>query len=364
MRAIGLRKRFGATMAVDELTLTVPAGEVHGLLGANGAGKTTLLRLLFGLIAPDAGSVRAARPAARRPGLGGAGPRRRVRRGSGVLPVPVGRGQPVAARAARRRRPVAGPDRRARWSESASARAGQDRVSGYSTGMRQRLGLAAALLRAPRLLLLDEPTSGLDPAGARDVAALVRELAADGVAVLLSSHQIGELERVCDAYTFMREGRVVWTRLGGGARSRRRRPPPMRWRPATTSVRWRSPAAARGCAPPARARGALTVALAEARARRLRPRARRRSDRGATAGAAGQPAGIDVLRAQRGPGGRRARRRTPVAERRARGGGPVSASAPVGAGRAGRRAAPRSTSGSRVRGGRRSPSSPRSPSCG
>ena len=76
--------------------------------------------------------------------------------------------------------------------------------------MRQRLGLAAALLRSPRLLLLDEPTSGLDPAGTRAVAALVRELAAEGVAVLLSSHQIGELEKVCDAYTVMREGRVVW----------------------------------------------------------------------------------------------------------------------------------------------------------
>ena len=85
-----------------------------------------------------------------------------------------------------------------------------DRVSGYSTGMRQRLGLAAALLRRPRLLLLDEPTSGLDPAGTRAVATLVRELAADGVAVLLSSHQIGELEKVCDSYTMLRHGRVVW----------------------------------------------------------------------------------------------------------------------------------------------------------
>ena len=87
---------------------------------------------------------------------------------------------------------------------------GGDRVGGYSTGMRQRLGIAASLLRAPRLLLLDEPTSGLDPAGARAVATLVRELAADGVAILLSSHQIGELERVCTSFTFMREGRVVW----------------------------------------------------------------------------------------------------------------------------------------------------------
>ena len=86
-----------------------------------------------------------------------------------------------------------------------------DRVGGYSTGMRQRLGIAAALLRYPRLLLLDEPTSGLDPAGARTVAALVSELAADGVAVLLSSHQIGELEKVCDSYTVLGEGQVVWS---------------------------------------------------------------------------------------------------------------------------------------------------------
>jgi ABC-2 type transport system ATP-binding protein len=85
-----------------------------------------------------------------------------------------------------------------------------DRVSGYSTGMRQRLGLAAALLRRPRLLLLDEPTSGLDPAGTRAVATLVRELAGGGVAILLSSHQIGELEKVCDSYTMLRHGRVVW----------------------------------------------------------------------------------------------------------------------------------------------------------
>ena len=92
---------------------------------------------------------------------------------------------------------------------------GGDRVSGYSTGMRQRLGLAAALLRRPRLLLLDEPTSGLDPAGARAVAALVRELAADGVAILLSSHQIGELEKVCDSYTVLRHGRVAWDGTAG-----------------------------------------------------------------------------------------------------------------------------------------------------
>ena len=87
---------------------------------------------------------------------------------------------------------------------------GRDRVSGYSTGMRQRLGMAAALLRSPRLLLLDEPTSGLDPAGARDVGMLVRELSDEGVAVLLSSHLIGEVENVCDSFTVLARGRVVW----------------------------------------------------------------------------------------------------------------------------------------------------------
>ncbi len=87
---------------------------------------------------------------------------------------------------------------------------GEDRVSGYSTGMRQRLGIAAALLREPRLLLLDEPIAGLDPAGACRVGALVRDLSASGVAVLLSSHQIGEIEGICDSFTFMSRGAVVW----------------------------------------------------------------------------------------------------------------------------------------------------------
>lgn len=88
--------------------------------------------------------------------------------------------------------------------------AADDRVAGYSTGMRQRLGIAAALLRSPRVLLLDEPTSGLDPEGTRAATALLRELAAEGVAVLVSSHLIGELEAICHSYTILRAGRVVW----------------------------------------------------------------------------------------------------------------------------------------------------------
>ena len=134
-----------------------------------------------------------------------------------------------------------------------------DRVSGYSTGMRQRLGLAAALLRRPRLLLLDEPTSGLDPAGTRAVAALVRELAADGVAVLLSSHQIGELEKVCDSYTCCATGASSGT--APPPSSTPRRPSrPTRSRRATTRGRssWRARVPAVRIQPAAR--GGLAVA--------------------------------------------------------------------------------------------------------
>jgi ABC-2 type transport system ATP-binding protein len=206
--ATGLVKRFEGRTAVDGVDLTVRPGEVRGLLGPNGAGKTTLLRMLFGLIHPDEGSVRLfGHP---QDGLGSAA----LRPVGGFVEDPAfypylsGRanlevlarldGSPAAER-------IDGALAQMELSARAS-----DRVGGYSTGMRQRLGIAAALLRDPRLLLLDEPTSGLDPAGTRAVTALVRELAGQGVAVLLSSHQIGELEKLCDSYTVLREGRLVW----------------------------------------------------------------------------------------------------------------------------------------------------------
>ncbi len=261
VRAIGLRKRFGATTAVDELALKVPAGQVHGLLGANGAGKTTLLRLLFGLIAPDEGSVELLGRALAGPGSAA------LDRVGGFVEDPAF--YPYlsgAANLALLARLDGGDPSRSRI-DGALLRVGlgargQDRVSGYSTGMRQRLGLAAALLRVPRLLLLDEPTSGLDPAGARDVAALVGELAADGVAVLLSSHQIGELERVCDAYTFMREGRVVWT---GSAAQLTTEAPASEYALVTSDdERALALAAGRAGVRAARsARGTLTVSVAE-----------------------------------------------------------------------------------------------------
>ncbi|MGZ4178361.1 MAG: ABC transporter ATP-binding protein, partial [Solirubrobacteraceae bacterium] len=181
--ASGLVKRFETTTAVDHLDLVVAPGQVHGLLGANGAGKTTLLRLLFGLIAPDAGSIRLlGRP------LGGPGSAA-LDHVAGFVEEPSfypylsGRTNLSLLAKLDGRVPTKRIDEaleRVGLAERAAVR-----VGGYSTGMRQRLGIAAALLRVPRLLLLDEPTSGLDPGGARAVAALLRELAGDGVAVLL-----------------------------------------------------------------------------------------------------------------------------------------------------------------------------------
>ena len=208
MRARGLVKRFGAVCAVDHVNLSVEQGEVRGLLGPNGAGKTTLLRLLFGLVRPDEGSVellgRPTQPGGAPVLDGVAG----FVEDPSFYPYLSGRanlevlaeldGEPA------RPKVVETLDR-----VGLSARA-DERVNGYSTGMKQRLGIAAALLRSPRLLLLDEPTSGLDPAGARDVRALLRELVSTGVTAVVSSHQIGEIEDACDSFAVLHQGRVVW----------------------------------------------------------------------------------------------------------------------------------------------------------
>jgi ABC-2 type transport system ATP-binding protein len=208
VNAHGLTKRFDRTCAVDRVDLVLGEGEVRGLLGPNGAGKTTLLRLLLGLVRPDGGTIELfGRPlgvpvSATLDGVAGF-----VEEPS-FYPYLTGRANlEILAE-------LDGGSVQTRIDDvleqvELTGRAG-DRVGGYSSGMRQRLGIAAALMRSPRLLLLDEPTSALDPAGARWIVGLVRTLADNGVAVLLSSHQIEEVERVCDSFSVLSRGRVVW----------------------------------------------------------------------------------------------------------------------------------------------------------
>jgi ABC-2 type transport system ATP-binding protein len=208
VRARGITKRFQTTVALDGVDLAVSEGEVRGLLGPNGAGKTTLLRILFGLVRPDAGSVElfgSLRRDSEHPQLDGVAG---FVEDPSFYPYLSGRANlELLAR-------LDGDGGSGRVEEVLErvdlARRAGDRLNGYSTGMRQRLGIAAALLRAPRLLLLDEPTAGLDPAGVREVGELVRRLAGQEVAILVSSHQIAEVEDVCDSFTFLRRGQVVW----------------------------------------------------------------------------------------------------------------------------------------------------------
>jgi len=203
----GLTKRYGDQVALDGVDLELAPGELRGLLGLNGAGKTTLLRTLFGLVEADGGSIELLgrrTSVGRRPPLSGV---------AGFVEDP--RFYPYLSGRANLELLAELDDGGAAGIEEALSRVGlgqraADRVGSYSTGMRQRLGIASALLRHPRLLLLDEPTSGLDPAGTRDVSRLLRELSAQGVAVILCSHLIGELEALCDSYTILRAGRVVW----------------------------------------------------------------------------------------------------------------------------------------------------------
>src|SRR3954451_23229793 len=202
-----LQKTFGDVRAIDGLDLSVDAGAVHGLVGPNGAGKTTLLRIVFGLVAPDVGTVSVLGTDVAEAAEGSAD-------GVGGF-VEEPRFYPYLT--ARRNLELmadldGGGDERI---DDALATVRLDdradrKVGGFSSGMRQRLGLAASLLRSPRLLLLDEPTVGLDPSGARDVQLLIRDLVAEGGTVLLSSHNMAELDGVCDGVTVMREGRSVW----------------------------------------------------------------------------------------------------------------------------------------------------------
>ena len=206
--ARGLRKYFGETLAVDDLSLTVGPGEIFGFLGPNGAGKTTSIKMLLSLVTPDAGDGE-------------------------VL------GQPIGSRASRAR--VGFLPEHCRFHDSLTARelvrfhgrlhgmrgqpletridqllsrvdlldAADRPLRGYSKGMLQRAGLAQALVHDPQLVFLDEPTSGLDPLGRLLVRDILGELRSRGVSVFLNSHLLGEVETTCDRVAFVKQGRVV-----------------------------------------------------------------------------------------------------------------------------------------------------------
>lgn len=201
------RSRGGPTRAVDDLTMAIPRGGVHGFLGPNGSGKTTTIRILLGLIRANAGTVR----------VMGAEVPDGLAAVTGSIGALVETPQLFGAFSGRRNLQILArlggiPDTRVEeLLELVGLRdRGDDRVKGYSLGMRQRLAIAAAMLKDPTLLILDEPTNGLDPAGMVEVRELVRRLGSDGTTtVFLSSHLLAEIEAVCDAVTILQRGRLV-----------------------------------------------------------------------------------------------------------------------------------------------------------
>ncbi len=205
IRFQGLSKRFGGRAAVDGLTLSIEEGEVFGFLGPNGAGKTTTIRLLLGLLRPDNGVAFVFGDRVPCPGrLGEIGamveepafyPWLSGRRN---LQVMLESGAPAPAGAVQSALETVG-----------LTEAADRKMKTYSQGMRQRLGLAIALLRRPRLLVLDEPANGLDPAGIREFRDRFRTLGDAGVTVFISSHLLGEVERICDRVAIVDRGRLV-----------------------------------------------------------------------------------------------------------------------------------------------------------
>jgi ABC-type multidrug transport system ATPase subunit len=204
-----LTKRYGSVLAVDGIDLDVQEGDVYGFLGANGSGKTTTVRMLLGLVLATSGDIEV---------LGRAMPRgaATVLPQVGTLVEGPASYSHLSGRANLELFDAMGAGRRGRRARVDEVLervglgvAGERRVKGYSLGMRQRLGLAAALLRSPRLLVLDEPTNGLDPQGIREMRDLLLGLNADGTTIFLSSHLLAEVEQLCTRVGVLDRGRLV-----------------------------------------------------------------------------------------------------------------------------------------------------------
>ena len=208
IQTVNLSKKFGSKVALAGLSMTVPRGEVFGFLGPNGAGKTTSVKLLLGLLKPTSGEGwLLGRP------IGDLNTRRHM----GYLPELFRYQGWLAAREVLALHCELAPLPRSSWKDEITTaletvgltdRAG-DRVSTFSKGMQQRLGLAAALLGEPELVFLDEPTSALDPVGRHDVREVIRGLSARGTAVFLNSHLLSEVEQMCDRVAVVDHGRVI-----------------------------------------------------------------------------------------------------------------------------------------------------------
>jgi ABC-2 type transport system ATP-binding protein len=225
-----LVKRYGDTLALAGIDLTVAAGDVYGFLGPNGAGKTTAMRIMLGLLRPDEGNAL----------LFGRDPQHELPDAldgvSGFVETPHFYGYLSGRKNLELLAAFDGGGARRRVDEllglvDLRARA-DDRVGGYSQGMRQRLGVASSLLRDPRLLILDEPTNGLDPGGMRDMRDLIGRLAGEGITVFLSSHLLAEVEELCSRVAIISRGAIVYE--GALAELRRRAAP--RYRLRTTDV--------------------------------------------------------------------------------------------------------------------------------
>ena len=202
----GLTKRFGDFVAVEDLSFVVRRGDVYGFLGPNGSGKSTTIRMILGLVRPTSGEVRIfGRPAT--------SPEERARM-AGFVEAP-GFYEYLSARdnlrllaAADRRAEGRAPLQEVLETVGLSDRA-RDKVRTYSQGMKQRLAIAAALLREPEFLVLDEPTNGLDPGGMRDIRALVRQLSGEGLTIFLSTHLLSEVEQLCNRVAVVSHGRLL-----------------------------------------------------------------------------------------------------------------------------------------------------------
>ena len=205
----GLSKRFGRHLAVDEVSLQVPAGQIVGLIGPNGAGKSTLMKMIFSLVRPSRGSIRVFGVDVRRNRFAA------LQAVGAMIETPSFYRNLSGRSNLRLFAALSGGVSRAQIEEAVSAvQLGDridDRVATYSHGMRQRLGIAQALLPPPRLAVLDEPADGLDPAAHLQMQQIIIQLARQrGVTVLLSSHLLGEVERICDQVAIMHRGRCLY----------------------------------------------------------------------------------------------------------------------------------------------------------